>query len=132
MPMPGRFDCGDTKEPSLREEMTTAENLSAEKRIIVVLGMHRSGTSAITRGLKALGVSLGEHLLEPATDNNEKGFWEDRNVNSLNIALLKELGHDWQTLAPIMREELESDKARTFMMPAVELLRARLGDNPVF
>lgn len=45
------------------------------KRIVVVLGMHRSGTSAVARGLKALGVELGEHLMPPAANNNEKGFF---------------------------------------------------------
>lgn len=30
--------------------------------LVVVLGMHRSGTSATTRGLQALGVELGERL----------------------------------------------------------------------
>lgn len=32
------------------------------KKIIIVLGMHRSGTSALTRGLSTMGVALGEAL----------------------------------------------------------------------
>ena len=51
--------------------------------IIAVLGMHRSGTSAVARGLKALGVDLGENLMPPVEGNNEKGFWEDRDSPDL-------------------------------------------------
>ena len=47
------------------------------RKIIVVLGMHRSGTSTVTRGLRVPGASLGENLMPPAVDNNEKGFFED-------------------------------------------------------
>ncbi|MBV5267025.1 MAG: hypothetical protein JZU67_00575, partial [Burkholderiaceae bacterium] len=45
--------------------------------LIFVLGMHRSGTSAITRGLQVLGVSLGENLLPPVLLDNPKGYFED-------------------------------------------------------
>lgn len=33
--------------------------MNSEKRLIVVLGMHRSGTSAITKGLEVLGGQRG-------------------------------------------------------------------------
>src|SRR5437762_1230512 len=48
----------------------------ADARVIMVVGMHRAGTSALTRGLTALGVDLGEHLLLPGADN-PTGYWED-------------------------------------------------------
>ena len=51
--------------------------------------MHRSGTSAITRGLQILGVNLGDTLLPPAFDN-PKGFWEDQDILRINEALLAE------------------------------------------
>ena len=44
--------------------------------VFVVLGMHRSGTSAITRGLQALNVNLGEQLLPAVPNDNDKGFFE--------------------------------------------------------
>ncbi|MHB0874384.1 MAG: hypothetical protein ACYC1J_13295, partial [Acidithiobacillus ferrooxidans] len=61
-----------------------------QKQLLVVLGMHRSGTSAIARGLQALGASLGDALL-PAGFDNPKGFWEDRDMLRINEALLAEL-----------------------------------------
>lgn len=50
-----------------------------KKHIFIVLGMPRSGTSAITRSLQALGVDLGEALL-PADPRNAKGFFEDSDI----------------------------------------------------
>ncbi len=50
-----------------------------KKQIYVVLGMPRSGTSAITRSLKTLGIDLGDDLLS-ADSRNAKGFYEDAEV----------------------------------------------------
>ena len=70
------------------------------KRVIVVLGMHRSGTSAIARGLKVLGVELGDNLL-PAQPDNVRGFWEDKKVVQINTALLNSCGQDWHTFGAL-------------------------------
>lgn len=38
------------------------------KTILIVLGMHRSGTSAISRALMCLGVDFGDNLMLPAPE----------------------------------------------------------------
>ncbi|WKN23565.1 glycosyltransferase [Azotobacter vinelandii] len=96
-----------------------------QKNIVVVLGMHRSGTSVITRGLQVLGVQLGTRLL-PAKPDNEKGFWEDMDVNALNIELLAALGQDWHTLTPLLPEHLSPTVLDAFKLRAVQLLREKL------
>ena len=98
------------------------------KSIIVVLGMHRSGTSAITRGLMVLGVELGDHLMPPAPNDNDKGFFEDIDVNAINVELYRSLENhpNWHTLAPVPRSELLHEKKTPLRLRAVELLRARL------
>jgi len=55
----------------------------AKSRVIVVLGMHRSGTSAVTKSLELMGVGLGDKL-HPAGFDNPKGFWEDRVCIQIN------------------------------------------------
>lgn len=102
------------------------------KSIVVVLGMHRSGTSAITRGLQALGIDLGERLMLPAADNNEKGFFEDIDVNAINVELLDALGQDWHTLSLIPADELLHEKYAGLRLRAIELLRSRLQDTDRF
>ena len=51
----------------------------ADLRVMIVVGMHRAGTSAITRGLTAIGVEVGDDLL-PSQADNPKGFWENRAI----------------------------------------------------
>ena len=60
-------------------------------QLIVVLGTHRSGTSAITRGLQVLGVELGDQLIPSAVVNNEKGYWGNFDPNAWKIELLQTL-----------------------------------------
>jgi hypothetical protein len=65
--------------------------------IICVLGMHRSGTSVLTRILNLIGVDLGpdEFLsTEPAADH-QKGFWEHKEIAFINNAILKRHGGSW-------------------------------------
>ncbi|MGQ7957260.1 glycosyltransferase [Pseudomonas sp. SP16.1] len=103
-----------------------------QKHIVVVLGMHRSGTSALTRGLQVLGVNLGDHLMPAASGNNEKGFWEDIDINELNNELLRALGYDWQTLTPLLSSDLEQPIVNAFRLRAVQLLRNKLSGVDCF
>ncbi|MEQ1528581.1 MAG: hypothetical protein ABL925_04635 [Methylococcales bacterium] len=102
------------------------------KKLIVVLGMHRSGTSAITRGLKVMGVDLGERLMPPADGNNAKGFWEDIDLNVLNMEMLTALGSDWHYLMPIDAADVLSLRKQGYFLRAVQLLREKLTESPVF
>jgi GT2 family glycosyltransferase/glycosyltransferase involved in cell wall biosynthesis/SAM-dependent methyltransferase len=102
-----------------------------KNKLIVVLGMHRSGTSAVTRGLKVLGVELGDNFLPPAADN-ETGFWEDLDLNKLNIELLQFISHNWHTLIPISHDELKSKKLSVFRLRAIELLREKTKSVSIF
>lgn len=101
-------------------------------RLIVVLGMHRSGTSAITRGLQALGVELGDRLMPPVEYDNAKGYWEDVDLNALNIEILSVLGSDWHHLAPIKPGDVEILRNKGYFLRAVELLRQKTSDTPTF
>lgn len=103
-----------------------------QKRIVVVLGMHRSGTSAITRGLQVLGVDLSNRLLQAETGNNEKGFWEDIDITAFDVDLLAEMGHDWHTLAPLTPQEFERPEVEALKLRAVQLLRDKLADTTIF
>ena len=62
--------------------------------LILVLGMHRSGTSVITKSLECLGVSLGDNA-EWYGKDNEAGFWEDRDVLAIDEALIARYGGIW-------------------------------------
>ncbi len=102
------------------------------RKLIVVLGMHRSGTSAISRALRTLGVELGDRLMPAIAGINAKGFWEDLDINALNIEMLNALGSDWHHLSPITAREVEAWRKEGYFLRAVELLRQKVGDAPVF
>jgi len=61
---------------------------------ILVLGMHRSGTSALTGVLQYLNVDLGSKLASAAEDN-KKGFFENTYFVNFNEKLLSKLGSSW-------------------------------------
>src|SRR5580658_7298555 len=65
-----------------------------KQRIVVVLGMHRSGTSLLTSLLAELGVDLGDNLIA-GDANNEAGYWEHAEINRTQDSLLGQLRHSW-------------------------------------
>lgn len=69
-------------------------NTNANSAAILVVGMHRSGTSAATRVLNLLGVELGDSLLASGP-GNRLGHWEHREVVAIHEALLRGLGMSW-------------------------------------
>lgn len=73
---------------------------SIKSRAICILGMHRSGTSAITRTVNLAGVYLGEDLLAPQKDN-PKGFWENKNIMEFNDRVLESIGTSWDDVNKI-------------------------------
>jgi O-antigen biosynthesis protein len=69
-------------------------------RGIAVLGMHRNGTSLITRGLQSLGVYLGDDFLDTRPDN-PTGYWENRAIVAINERVLTVFGLKWEDVALI-------------------------------
>ena len=67
-----------------------------QKKCLVVLGMHRSGTSALAGLLQLLGVDLGHDLIPPDESTNPKGFFENMNIIRTNEALLQHLHSSWE------------------------------------
>lgn len=65
---------------------------------LIVLGMHRSGTSLAARLLHSMGVYTGDPALFGANDDNPTGYWERRDVVECNAALLRQHQPHWQNL----------------------------------
>jgi len=107
-------------------------NTLKQKRLIVVLGMHRCGTSAITRGLHVLGVDLGNRLMPLDSGNNDKGFWEDIDINALNVEMLNAVNNDWHHLTLINQQDLELLKREGFFIRAAELVQQKTIDTFLF
>ncbi|MBY7896584.1 sulfotransferase family protein [Vibrio fluvialis] len=76
-------------------------------KTVVILGMHRSGTSVVAKAVSLSGVEFGDNLLEAKADN-EKGFWEDAYIVDCNDKVLHQSQHEWYTVGeinPVLKDE---------------------------
>ncbi|HXQ60659.1 MAG TPA: hypothetical protein VN799_11180 [Acidimicrobiales bacterium] len=70
---------------------------------VFVIGMHRSGTSAVTGMLTRLGVEApAEDDLVPATAFNERGHFESKNLMRFDNDVLRLLGGTWSAPPPLV------------------------------
>lgn len=68
---------------------------------IIVLGMHRSGTSALTGVLGILGANPGPSLLPAIKEVNPKGFWEHAEIVATHERLLTAMEMSWDDDRPL-------------------------------
>jgi len=108
-----------------------ANQASAERVAILVLGMHRSGTSAIARLLNLRGAELGRDLLPPK-DDNERGFWENRALLELHERFLGESGLQWHDLAAREPDWQRDAPARRFVHDLPQVLWQQFAESPLF
>lgn len=70
------------------------------RHVLFLVGMHRSGTSALSAALHACGATFGSDLLGPMERVNDRGFWESAEVVALNERLLASIGSSWYSVTP--------------------------------
>lgn len=99
-----------------------------KKTALIVLGMHRSGTSSVAGALALAGAAAPKHLM-PAAADNPKGFWESSAVADFNDRILNREGSNWHDWRAIPRAPLLADKSA--LNDAIELLRDEFGDAAV-
>ena len=103
---------------------------SAPRQGILVFGMHRSGTSAMTRALDLSGASLGSRLVTESA-GNETGHWENAFAVETNERLLATLGRSWDDVRALPDNWTAHQAARQ----AVAAIRGYAGmdlTTPVF
>ena len=86
----------------------------AAPNAVIVLGMHRSGTSAVAGALGVLGVNLGERLVQAQADN-PKGYWEHADAVQLHERLLAALGSAWEDPRELPVDWTQTPPAREAM-----------------
>ena len=101
------------------------------RKAIVILGMHRSGTSALTGALAEMGCVMPEHLMA-AKDANPKGFFESDAITGLNDQLLASAGRSWDSFEGMPGGWAASPDAERFARLAVETIRAEFGHAELF
>jgi hypothetical protein len=107
------------------------------RQAAVILGMHRSGTSCLTRVLALCGFALPKTLVVASDGldrdaNSRSGFWESQAIRDLNEALLASAGSSWDDFRDLPANWLAAPQQALFEQRALACLRAEIGDAPRF
>ena len=103
----------------------------AKKVAILVAGMHRSGTSALTRVLNLAGCDLPKTLVRPRR-GNLAGFWESQPIVNLNMEILASAESFWDDLRRFDRNWCSSSVADGFRERAQQILQEEFGSSSLF
>ena len=69
------------------------------KKLVIILGMHRSGTSMVSQICQSMGAYLGEQdELMGAAEDNRDGFFENKEIARINDEILRLCNQRWYTL----------------------------------
>ncbi len=90
---------------------------------LVVLGMHRSGTSGVTRLLNLAGAWFGpDGIATDANEENPRGFWERRDVREVCDGLLHSGGFDWWKLSGFHPDAIPAAGRQRWLLRFEEIL----------
>ena len=101
------------------------------KTLLLIVGMHRSGTSALTRLVNLLGCDLGPELFAGRANDNETGFWEHRALNLLHEEILCALDKWWADFRPMPAGWSDRPDMRAYAQRMATMVNADFGDAPL-
>ena len=102
--------------------------MSSHPPLILVVGMHRSGTSLLGSILEAIGVAMPGPLISGDTHNPE-GYFERADITALQEELLIDLGRWWPSTAgllPLPKGWLQQARSQRAAAALKRLLQAEL------
>ena len=102
------------------------------RRAVVVLGMHRSGTSLVAGCLQRLGVDFGPRLM-PADPDNPRGYFEHNDVVNLHDRLLLALDRSWDETTPFPPDWwVDAGRLDPYRQQLLALLRRDFSTAPLW
>src|SRR3954468_3110524 len=82
-------------EPPRRDRITAISGVVQRRPIVLVLGMHRSGTSLCAHALSALGIDMSDDIrVQPS---NAKGHWERAEIVAFHDRVLDHFNRGFYT-----------------------------------
>jgi hypothetical protein len=114
-----------------REQVVSDDNVG-QAIGVVILGMGRSGTSAVTRMFAKAGFYVGaEDDLMPATDANPAGHWENLGIWRINERLLEQLGASWFDPPSVEEQMATRERATPLLKAEIDRLASEAQGLPV-
>ncbi|MBI1423214.1 MAG: hypothetical protein GC149_07100 [Gammaproteobacteria bacterium] len=104
--------------------------MKSKNKLIVVVGMHRSGTNLVAKTINDLGVDIGKDFIDKAEDNI-KGFRENRDLNSINIKFLHAIGSEWDRVG-VTSINQENPAICQLMREAENILKNAVKNKSIF
>src|SRR5262249_33887336 len=112
-------------------EKTKMSENTPRRICLIVLGMHRSGTSALTGTLGILGAKL-PHDLVGSHPFNPKGHFESKSLKWTNEEMLRSLGSAWYDLRGINQPSFETEIVERAKATLKEAIRCQYGKASLF
>lgn len=103
-----------------------------KKECILILGMHRSGTSALTKVFNILGADLPTKLLPPVENNNALGFFEPKDISALHDKLLASADSGWDDITRFPPSWYKTDEATYYQNEIIKILERDFDESPLF
>jgi hypothetical protein len=100
----------------------------ASATMMLVLGMHRGGTSAVSCSLRVFGANHGENLVG-GLSSNPYGHWEDLDVLRHNEHMLNLLDTRWDAISPLDEYGVRILEQQGFVESSAALLRRKIASN---
>ena len=102
-----------------------------KRKCIFVIGMHRSGTSAMAGALHQLGIPIGKDIMAP-NQYNEKGYFENNKVYHLNDEIFEFLGVNWHTTYLLEESWHERQDLQPFKNKIIQILDEEFENEELF
>ena len=126
----GQLVAQATKQRQQREMLQARQVAGAvqpPRRLLLVLGMHRSGTSALAGLLCQQGFQPPQNL-DPGDANNPTGFWEPQMIRAFHNRLLEGAQSNWEDpLLPVLPWQPQN-----LELALEDLEQALVADFPTF
>ncbi|MFK7802343.1 MAG: sulfotransferase [Anaerolineae bacterium] len=83
-----------------------------DQKVVIITGMHRSGTSLIASILQSGGLNIGTHLQGPGY-GNLRGHFEDKTFQEFHEKLLRRNKESWLTKKPLQNPNFNASETKS-------------------
>ncbi len=104
--------------------------LRTGRSCLLILGMHRSGTSALTRVMSLMGAGLPKHVMG-ANHGNDTGHWEPERLVAVHDQMMAEAGTTWDDCAKFDIARLSPFRVSQFRAAISHIIAEEFGAAPL-
>ena len=113
---------------------TISVDIRRSQPCVIVCGLHRSGTSAVTRLINLLGAEISRDIVPPGPDNC-RGYWESSAVLAIHDRLLQAVAaspnHSFDP-TPLPANWLATDAAREAKRRLTTVIQSEFAEGRLF